>query len=141
MRNSLFPSFIILHVLKISKCVKWYIRNKKNRLTDFWDRQNNQTKFQLLFTFRLGRFICNTFVPAYLLITGFILRFNILQVSHAGLCALLCGKFCDTIEDFWFSLKEEHPSDREDRLRLLRAIEKKAAENRRFIHPDSQLRD
>jgi len=64
-----------------------------------------------------------------------------LQVSHAGLCALLYGRFGETIEDFFILLKEGHPSDKEDRLRMVRAIEHKAAENRRFIHPDSQLRD
>jgi len=61
------------------------------------------------------------------------------QVSHVGLSALLSGRFGETIEHFKCSLYTRDPNEKEALSQALSAIEQKAIENRRFIHPDSQL--
>jgi len=62
------------------------------------------------------------------------------QVSHVGLSSLLSGRFGETIEDFKYSLKKSDPTEKEALSQVIRAIDQKAIENKRFIHPDSQLR-
>jgi len=61
------------------------------------------------------------------------------QVSHVGLSALLSGRFGETIEDFKFTLKAGDRNARKASSQVVRAIKYKTIENKRFIHPDSQL--
>jgi len=62
-----------------------------------------------------------------------------LQVSHVGLSSLLSGRFGETIEHFKCSLKKRDPNEKEALSQAVSAIEQNAIENKRFIHPDSQL--
>jgi len=82
-----------------------------------------------------------SFIPffIYLNIELSVETFYDLQVSHVGLSSLLFGRFGETIENFEFSLEKSDPTEKEALSQVVSAIQHKTIENKRFIHPDSQL--